>query len=147
MSAYSGPYTLRRRASYPRVLPISGALLITGIFSVVTLFAPRSYMVRADGIVPNRLGPSLVIAYKHIRELRRIDAHEIGFAYRICGSGGFLGWFGWFYSRSLGRFRAYATNHRDLVLIIMTDGMKMVISPDPPNRFLEVVQKNRHELV
>ncbi len=126
-------------------LPIVGALLITGVFLVVSLLAPRSYVVRADGIVVNRLGPSLVIAYEYIEELRRIDSGEIGFAWRIFGSGGFVGWFGWFYSQSLGRFLAYATNQQDLVLITKTDGTKIVISPYPPDAFLEAVRRKREQ--
>ncbi len=128
-----------------RALALVGALLITGVFVVVSLLAPRNYVVGTDGIVVNRLGPSLVIAYECIQELRRIDSGEIGFAWRIFGSGGFLGWFGWFYSQSLGRFLAYATNQRDLVLITKTDGTKIVISPYPPDAFLEAVKRKREQ--
>ncbi len=128
-----------------RVLPIAGALVIAGVFVVILLLAPRSYVVGTDGIVVNRLGPSLVIAYECIQELRRIDSGEIGFAWRIFGSGGFLGWFGWFYSQSLGRFSVYATNQRDLVLITKTDGTKIVISPYPPDAFLEAVRGKREQ--
>ncbi len=128
-----------------RAVPVVGALLITGVFVVVSLFAPRSYVVRTDGIVVNRFGPSLVIAYECIRELRRIDSGEIGVAWRIFGSGGFFGWFGWFYSQSLGRFLAYAANQRDLVLITKTDGTKIVISPYPPDAFLEAVRRKREQ--
>ncbi len=135
--------TLADKAS--QVLPIVGALLVTGIFGTIAAFAPWSYAVRADGIVVNRLGPSVVIAYEDIQELRPIDSREIGFAWRTFGSGGFLGWFGRFYSRPLGGFRAYATNRRDLILITKTDGAKIVISPYPPDAFLEAVQRNREQ--
>ncbi len=128
-----------------RVLPILGALLATGISAVISLFAPRNYVVRDDGIVVHRLGPSIVIGYEHIQELRRIESGEIGFAWRTFGSGGFLGWFGWFYSRPLGSFLAYATNQQDLVLITKTDGTKIVISPYPPDAFLEAVRRKREQ--
>ncbi len=128
-----------------RALAVVGALLITGVFVVVSLLAPRNYVVGTDGIVINRVGPSRVIAYGYVQELRRIDSGEIGFTWRIFGSGGFLGWFGWFYSQSLGRFLACATNQRDLVLITKTDGTKIVISPYPPDTFLEAVRRKREQ--
>jgi hypothetical protein len=80
--------------------------------------------------------------HDRIREVRRIDSRKMGFAWRIFASGGLLGWFGWFYSRRLGRFRAYATNQRDLVLITETDGTKIVISPHSEDEFLEAVRRN-----
>ena len=127
------------------LLPILGALLVTGILGVIALFAPWSYAVRTDGIVVNRLGWPVVIAYEDIQELRPIDSREIGFAWRTFGSGGFLGWFGWFHSRPLGGFLAYATNQRDMILVTKTDGTRIVISPHPPDAFLEAARKNREQ--
>jgi hypothetical protein len=79
----------------------------------------------------------VLIERTQIREIRRIDSPEIGFVWRVFGSGGFFGWFGWFRSRSLGRFTAYATNRRDLILITKTDGSKLILSPYPRDAFLK----------
>jgi hypothetical protein len=65
---------------------------------------------------------------------------EIGSALRLFGCGGYLGWFGLFYSRSMGQFWAYAGNQEDLALLTQTDGTKIVISPCPPEAFLKAVQ-------
>jgi len=124
---------------------VLGVLLSVGIFAGIARSAPWDYMVRPDAIVVGRLGAPLVISYEGIREVRRTDAREIGFAWRVFGSGGFLGWFGLFRSRRLGQFRAYATNRRDLVLITKTNGAKIVISPHPTDRFLDAVQRNMNE--
>ncbi len=121
---------------------VVGVLLSVGIFAGIARFAPWDYRVQRDAIVVGRLGPPLLIRYEGIREIRRTHRKEIGFAWRIFGSAGFLGWFGLFRSRSLGEFRACATNQRDLVLITRTNGAKMVISPDRPEAFLEAVRKN-----
>lgn len=59
--------------------------------------------------------------------------------------GGLLGWFGWFYSRPLGGFLAYATNQRDLILAMRTDGRKIVISPDPADEFVEAMRRHREQ--
>jgi hypothetical protein len=119
---------------------ILGVLLSVGTFAAIARFAPWGYMVRPDAVVVGRLGSPLVISYEGIREVRRTDAQKIGFAWRVFGSGGFLGWFGLFRSRRLGEFRAYATNRRDLILITKTNGAKIVISPQAPDAFLEAVR-------
>jgi len=121
---------------------VLGVLLSVGIFAAIARFAPWDYMVRPDAIVVGRLGSPLVISYQRIREVRRTDSREIGFAWRVFGSAGFLGWFGLFRSRRLGEFRACATNQRDLVLITKTNGARIVISPHLPDAFLEAVQRN-----
>lgn len=121
---------------------VLGVLLSIGVFAAIARFAPWDYMVRPDAIVVGRLGPPVVISYEGIREVRRTHRQEIGFAWRVFGSAGFLGWFGLFRSRRLGEFHACATNQRDLVLITKTNGAKMVISPHRPDAFLEAVRKN-----
>lgn len=121
---------------------VLGVLLSVGTFAGIARFAPWGYMVRPDAIVVGRLGSPLVISYQRIREVRRTDSREIGFAWRVFGSAGFLGWFGLFRSRRLGEFRACATNQQDLVLITKTNGAKIVISPHLPDIFLEAVRKN-----
>jgi len=121
---------------------VLGALLSVSIFAGIARFAPWDYLVRSDAIVVGRLGSPLVISYQGIREVRRTDSQEIGFAWRVFGSAGFLGWFGLFRSRRFGEFRACATNQRDLVLITKTSGARIVISPHLPDAFLEAVRKN-----
>jgi hypothetical protein len=121
---------------------VLGMLVSVTIFAGIARFAPWDYLVRRDAIVVGRLGPPLMIPYEAIREVRRTYRKEIGFAWRVFGSAGFLGWFGLFRSRRLGEFRACATNQRDLVLITKTNGAKLVISPHLPDAFLEAVQKS-----
>jgi len=124
-----------------RVLLISAAFLPLAIFGILALFAPVAFEVNPDAVVVKRLGRDLVIPRRGIREIRRVEAGQIGFAWRLAGCGGFLGWFGLFYSRSLGEFWAYTGNREDLVLLTQTDGGKIVISPHPPDTFLKAVQE------
>jgi hypothetical protein len=123
-----------------KALLIVALLVPVGIVGIVALLAPWSYTIRSEAIVVNRLGPAVVLRFEQIRAIQRIDSAEIGFAWRAFGSGGFLGWFGWFYSRRVGAFLAYATNRRDLVLVTMNDGAKVIISPYPADAFLLAAQ-------
>jgi len=130
--ALSGPAQNTDR----RVLYFLLVLVPVGVFGTTASLAPWSYTVGPDGVTVRRLGSDLLIERARIREIRRIDAREIGFVWRIFGSGGFFGWFGRFQSRSLGRFTAYATNQRDLVLVTRTDGSKIILSPHPADAFV-----------
>jgi hypothetical protein len=126
-------------------LLIVAMLLLAGIGGIVALLTPWSYTVRSDAIVVDRLGPAVVLRFEQIRAMQRIDSAEIGFAWRTFGSGGFLGSFGWFYSRRVGAFLAYATNRQDLVLVTMNDATKIVLSPHPADAFLAAAQSWKRE--
>lgn len=113
------------------------------ILSVTILFAPLGFTVDPVGIIVHRLGPNIYIRHEEIAAIQRIEPVQIGFGIRVFGSGGFFGFFGSFYSRRLGRFRGCITNRRDLVLIELQDGTKLVLSPHPADAFVECAQRAR----
>ncbi len=117
------------------------AFVPAAILCVAVVYAPLGYAVDSMGIIVHRMGPNVYILHEQIAEMREINAREVGFEIRIFGSGGFFGFFGWFYSGRLGWFRAYATNRKDLVLLSLHDGGKVVLSPYPSNVFIECAQK------
>lgn len=124
-----------------RVLLVLLGFLPAISLAILALFAPRAYEVDADAIVVKRIVGNVVISRAGVREIRRIESREIGSALRLFACGGFFGWFGLFYSRQIGRFWAYTGNQADLVLITQADGTKVVISPYPPEAFLEAIRE------
>lgn len=110
---------------------------------VAVFFAPLAFSVYSQAVVVNRMGPDVVIACDSIREATRIGPQEVGFPFRLGGSGGFFGVFGRFYSRPLGHYRAYTTNRTDLVLLTLTDGTNIVLSPGPADAFLDALARTR----
>ena len=112
-------------------------LVLPGIFAVASLFAPVGYALTASAIVIRRLGPNIRIPYESIAEVRRLQKRQVGFGIRLGGSGGFFGFYGRFWSTRLGRHRMYATNAGDLVLVRLTDGRKIVVSPHPADAFVQ----------
>ena len=128
------------RGNLVRGLLILEAAVPVAIFGIVALFAPLGYEVNPEAVVIRRLLRNVVIPLETIREVRRVESGEIGFAVRLFASGGFLGWFGLFFSHNLRRFWAYAGNRDDLVLVTQADGTRIVISPHPPDAFLETVR-------
>jgi len=123
------------------LLLVVEAFLPIIILVALALFAPRAYEVNPDAIVVKRLGPDVVVPRDEIQEVQRLEGVKIGFTLRLFGCGGFLGWFGLFYSRGLGEFWAYAGNQKDLVLLTRTDGRKIVLSPSPPEAFIAAAQE------
>ncbi len=123
------------------LLLVGEAFLPVGVLVILAFFAPRSYEIDSDAVVVKRLGRDVVISVREIREVRRLEGVKMGFTLRLFGCGGFLGWFGLFYSRALGKFWAYAGNQEDSVLLTRTDGSKVVISPNHPDAFIAAVQE------
>ena len=86
------------------------------------------------------MGPNVFIDRRQIAEVRRIRRRDVGLVLRTFGSGGFFGFFGRFYSRPPGRFKIYATNGKDLVLVELADGAKFLLSPHSAEAFVEILR-------
>ncbi len=119
------------------------AFIPAGVLSITILFAPLGFTVDPIGIIIHRMGPNIYVRHEEIAAIERIEPRQIGLRLRLLGSGGFFGFFGSFYSRSLGRFRGYITNRRDLVLITLQHGNKLIVSPHPADAFVEYAQMAR----
>ena len=126
-----------------RALLVVAAFVPPVILCVTIFFAPLGYTVQPQIIEVNRMGPNVAIPCEHIADVRRLRRTDLGFTLRIFGSGGFFGAFGRFYSYRLRWFRAYITDHQDLVLITRTDGTKILISPHPVDAFLDALDRAR----
>lgn len=124
-----------------RLAPL--AFVPAAILSVTILFAPLGFTVDSVGIIIHRLGPNICIRHDDIAGIERITPRQIGLGIRTFGSGGFFGFFGLFYSRQLGPFRGYMTNRKDLVLITLRSGARLVVSPHPGDAFVEYAEKTR----
>jgi hypothetical protein len=115
---------------------VAGAVVAT--IGLAWALAPKGYKI---------LGPRLIVE----RPLRRIeiplatvrtavaDDGALSGARRVAGSGGLFGYYGRFWSRRLGAFRAYVTRRTGLV-VIDTDAERFVLSPEPVGRFLEALR-------
>ncbi|HVM18607.1 MAG TPA: PH domain-containing protein [Egibacteraceae bacterium] len=57
---------------------------------------------------------------------------------RLAGSGGVFGWYGWFWRRETGRYRAYVTDRSRLVACHGPDGL-IIVSPEDPEAFIAAV--------
>ena len=61
-------------------------------------------------------------------------------AIRICGSGGFFGYWGWFKERDLGKYFAYYGRSSDCFLVELKDGRKYVLGCKNAPKMVEYIQ-------
>lgn len=97
-------------------------------------FAPRGYALSADGLLRIR---RKLFGSKDFRITRAEPMPELfGFGgIRLVGSGGAFGWYGLFWRKGTGRYRAYVTDRGRLIACTGPTGL-VVISPDDPEAFL-----------
>jgi hypothetical protein len=117
---------------------VSAPLLIL----VVTVpFMIFGYEVREQTLVIKRLGWTTEIPLNGIREAQANPKAMYG-SIRIFGNGGLFAFNGIFWSKALGRYRAYVTDLSRSVVLKLSD-RTVVISPDAPERFLTELQKRQ----
>ncbi|HEX9243560.1 MAG TPA: PH domain-containing protein [Anaeromyxobacter sp.] len=119
------------------VVAICGALLLAGMVLVAFAWAPRGYVLEGGTLrILRRVGP------RELALSRVCAAGPIGpvlrGAIRLGGSSGMFGWFGRYWTRSLGQLEAHATRTDGLVQLD-TPEERFVLSPEPADRFLDEV--------
>jgi hypothetical protein len=62
---------------------------------------------------------------------------------RLVGSGGLWGWYGLFWRRDVGSYRAYVTDRSRLVACETADGRAVLVSPADPEAFVRALEAVR----
>ncbi len=126
---------------YISELPVS--VIRATLFAILLaafLLAPRYYMIVDKSLVIKRYLGHITIPLSDFASIRALDAGEMRFAIRTFGVGGFFGYYGRFWCRSMGSFRAYITDRSNCVVIQTRQGRKIVISPENRQEFLEMTK-------
>jgi len=129
---------LTARAGGPPALVAGAAALVAATLGVTWSLAPRAFAVEAGEVRIERPLRPIAIPIRSIRSAGLLPRAALRGALRLGGSGGLFGYYGRFWSRSLGAFRLYATR-RDGLVRIDTPEERFVLSPEAPERFLEEV--------
>jgi len=118
----------------PTEIPLWAALLIESIFLAIYLFcylyAPQAYLVESDKIKIIRPIGKVDIRFNNISSIRLVDKSEIRTLIRTFGVGGLFGYYGYYYSSSLGKLILYTTQRKNLLVIEQKVGRKILLSPD-----------------
>lgn len=105
--------------------------------------SPRGYIVGFDSVPVSRRCGNAIIPLRKIVSIDIMDGSYIfGHSVRLYASGGWFGFWGTFSSPGVGRdFVAYTTRiNGPLVMIHLTDGDPVVLSPDNPDEFVSSVR-------
>jgi hypothetical protein len=117
------------------------AVMVAGIAATMAIafaLAPRGYALQPGSLRIERPLRAIEIPLASIRGAWTLPDGGLRGALRVAGSGGLFGYYGRFWSKGLGAFRLYATRRTGLV-VVDTAEERFVLSPEPPERFLDVL--------
>ncbi|HXG46066.1 MAG TPA: PH domain-containing protein [Methylomirabilota bacterium] len=104
------------------------------LLGICGVFAVRGYTVRGGDLVVHRPLWDTHIPLTGMKTVE-VRPRALSNAIRTCGNGGLFSFTGFFWSRTLGAFRAYVTDlHRTVVVRLV--GRTVVVSPDDPEQFV-----------
>jgi hypothetical protein len=108
--------------------------------SLAALFRPLRFEVSPAELVIKRPIGSFVTQLKQISAIKWPASVPAGITARVIGVDGIFGSFGLFWDRNWGWFRAHVTDHRKRIELIQVDGKRLIISPDEPMDFIDVLK-------
>ncbi len=118
--------------------PIAAAILIL-VLVLSYAYSPRAYRVSEKAIVVKRLIGNVRVPLESLRAARRMEADDLRGCIRLWGSGGLFGYFGLFRTTKLGRCTWYATNRKNLTVVVGAR-KTTVYSPDDTEGFLRAIR-------
>jgi Bacterial PH domain len=111
------------------------------IYLIAWLLRPVNYRITNDELIVYRLLRSVHIPLKNIRRSEKIDSNQISWSLRTFGVGGLFGYYGRFRNQALGAMIWYATRKDKPVMIQTIHDEKIILTPDDPAQFLEVINR------
>lgn len=105
------------------------------VYAIVYVYRPTAYEITTHGLLIHRPAGVVKIASSRIRQVQPLEKAQVRFALRTFGVGGLFGYFGSFYTKSLGTMTWYLTRF-DALVLIETDREKLVLSPNDREAFL-----------
>jgi hypothetical protein len=122
----------------PPALALAPASLLALTCGIAFALSPRGYAIEAGKLRLERPLRAIEIPLASIRAAGALPDGALRGSVRVAGSGGLFGYYGRFWSRRLGAFRLHATRRTGLV-VVDTAADRFVLSPEPPERFVEVL--------
>lgn len=119
-----------------RNLPIAFLLFLA--MCLTYAYSARGYVCQGGTILIKRLVGDVTIPLDGLREARVATKDDFRGCVRLWGSGGVFGYYGLFRTSKLGKCTWYATNRRNLVVVV-TDAKTVVISPDDVGGLLAAI--------
>lgn len=118
--------------------PVLVALLLVGLMLAAGALSVRGYAVEPGVVRVLRPGWSLDLDLRGLESVD-VDPNAMRRAWRVFGMGGLFALVGWFRSRAVGPFRAYATDPKRSVVLRWAD-RTVVVTPDDPEAFATAIK-------
>ncbi len=99
-------------------------------------------MINEQYVIIQRPFYQTKIPLNNIKEIKQISYEELSARIRLFGSSGFFGHFGIYHSTHFGKIYMNATQLNDLVLIILKNHRKIVISPENAFQFVHQIKRS-----
>ena len=119
------------------LLPLASGLCLF-VFSGTALFTIRGYTVTQDALLIQRLFWKKRIPLQGLKSAQ-ITPDAFRKCIRTCGNGGLFSFSGFYYSKSIGHFRAFATDLANPI-VLRFEKRTLVISPSEPEAFVQNVR-------
>ncbi len=132
---------LRVAPPLPGGLTMAVAGLPLAILAACLIYTVRGYELAGGELLIHRLLWPTRVSLDGLRSVE-LDPEALQGSLRLFGNGGLFSFSGWFRNKSLGVYRAYVTDHRRAV-ILTWDERRIVVSPEPPERFVEALRRRR----
>lgn len=117
---------------------VAGALIVLCLTAL--FFMPLSISVKNGELNINR---PLKIKSIPLSQIASVELYSPTMASRrICGSGGWFGYYGWFKETSIGKYFAYYGKASDCFLVTLKDGKKYVLGCETPDEIIEYINKH-----
>lgn len=126
-------YTFGKWVPFYVVLGVLILLILAGLFYGPVSVSADDKQVTVHSILRKHIIP--------IRNIKTVESFQptMG-AYRLCASGGYMGYWGLFREGDVGRYVAYYGKASDCFIIKMKNGDKYVLGCENPNDMLEFVK-------
>lgn len=122
---------------------LKGFRLMSSIIIIMTAtamyYSPKRLELSENHLVIRRFMGSKVIYINTIFKAER--CYPLLGGIRLCGSGGFMGYWGYFQDHVIGTFFGYYGDRAQCILIRLNNGRQYVVSCEDPEIFLEELLK------
>lgn len=111
---------------------ITVGLLLAGLY-----YCPVSVEAANDRLIIHRIVKSKSFTYDSISSVDR--CYPAGGGIRLCGSGGFMGYWGWFRDSAIGTYFGYYGDRDNCILIRLKSGRQYVTGCINPDTMIEYI--------
>ncbi len=114
--------------NYLYYILITSLIIVT--YLICYLLRPVNYILGDGKIIITRPLHNRVVNISMISDVLQASKESMKWTVRTFGNGGLFGYTGKFYSSTYGNMTWYVTKRENYVLLKITDGEKIVLSPD-----------------